>query len=93
LVMKGLEGVDIASLGIPSEKELVARYCEIRGIDSIVNWEFYLAFSHFRLAAIAQGVAKRAAQGNASSKQAQAAGAFVGPLAANGMQIVIGGAY
>ena len=92
LAMKGLAGIDAAALGIPSEKELVARYCEIRGIDPIVNWEFYLAFSFFRLAAIAQGVAKRASQGNASSKQAQTAGAFVQPLAASGMQIIKDGA-
>jgi aminoglycoside phosphotransferase (APT) family kinase protein len=92
LAMKGLAGIDAAALGIPNEKELVARYCEIRGIDSIVNWEFYLAFSFFRLAAIAQGVAKRASQGNASSKQAQTAGAFVQPLAASGMQIIKDGA-
>lgn len=92
LAMKGLAGIDAAALGIPSEKELVARYCEIRGIDPIVNWEFYLAFSFFRLAAIAQGVAKRASQGNASSKQAQTAGSFVQPLAASGMQIIKDGA-
>jgi aminoglycoside phosphotransferase (APT) family kinase protein len=92
LAMKGLAGIDTAALGIPSEKELVARYCEIRGIDAIENWEFYLAFSYFRLAAIAQGVAKRASQGNASSKQAKTAGAFVQPLAASGMQIIKDGA-
>jgi aminoglycoside phosphotransferase (APT) family kinase protein len=92
LAMKGLAGLDGAALGIPTEKELVARYCQIRGIDPIINWEFYLAFSFFRLAAIAQGVAKRASQGNASSKQAQSAGTFVQPLAASGMQIIKDGA-
>jgi aminoglycoside phosphotransferase (APT) family kinase protein len=92
LAMKGLAGIDAAALGIPSEKELVAHYCKIRGIDSIANWEFYLAFSYFRLAAIAQGVAKRASQGNASSEQAQSAGAYVQPLAASGMQIIKEGA-
>ena len=92
LAMKGLAGIDAAALGIPSEKELVARYCEICGLDSLENWEFYLAFSYFRLAAIVQGVAKRATQGNASNKQAQSAGAFVEPLAAYGMQIIKEGA-
>ncbi len=89
---KGLAGINCEALGIPSEQELVSRYCEIRGIEKIEHWEFYLAFSFFRLAAIAQGVAKRAAQGNASSKQAKAAGAFVGPLAAMGRQIALHGA-
>ena len=41
----------------------------------------YLAFSFFRLGAIAQGVAKRAEDGNASNKEAQAVGAIVKPLA------------
>ncbi|HBL85994.1 MAG TPA: phosphotransferase family protein, partial [Alcanivorax sp.] len=63
-----------------------------RGIDHIDHWEFYLAFSFFRLAAIAQGVAKRAQDGNASSKKAAAVGQVVEPLAQMAMQIVREGA-
>lgn len=77
----GLGGVDRQALGIPSEEEYVAEYCKLIGIDRIDNWNFYLAFSFFRLAAIAQGVAKRAQDGNASSKQALQVGAMVQPLA------------
>lgn len=77
----GLGGVDRYSLGIPSEEEYVAQYCQRMGIESIPNWPFYLAFSFFRLAAIAQGVAKRALDGNASSPQAKKVGAMVQPLA------------
>jgi aminoglycoside phosphotransferase (APT) family kinase protein len=77
----GLMGVDTASLGIPSEEEYVAAYCKRMGIEGIDHWSFYLRFSFFRLAAIAQGVAKRAVDGNASSKQAAATGAMVKPLA------------
>lgn len=77
----GLGGIDRAALGIPSEQEYVAAYCQLMGIDKIANWKFYLAFSFFRLAAIAQGVAKRAQDGNASNKQALAVGAMVQPLA------------
>ncbi|MDN3638556.1 phosphotransferase [Simiduia curdlanivorans] len=84
--MSGLMGVDRKALGIPSEAEYVARYCENRGISGIEHWEFYLAFSFFRLAAIAQGVAKRASQGNASNKKAAAVGAMVAPLAQFGLQ-------
>ncbi|KZZ34410.1 hypothetical protein A3757_17795 [Oleiphilus sp. HI0117] len=58
------------------------------GIDKIDHWAFYLAFSFFRLAAIAQGVAKRALDGNASSKQAGKVGAYV-PLLAMGALAVI----
>ncbi|WP_295801927.1 phosphotransferase [uncultured Microbulbifer sp.] len=79
--ISGLMGVKRSALGIPSEQEYVARYCERMGIDRIDNWAFYLAFSFFRLAAIIQGVAKRAHDGNASSKNAAQLGAFVAPLA------------
>ncbi|MCV6614740.1 MAG: phosphotransferase [Cellvibrionaceae bacterium] len=79
--MKGLLGVDRAALNIPSEEAYVAAYCERMGIDSIPNWEFYIAFSYFRLAAIIQGVAKRAHDGNASNKKAAQMGAFVQPMA------------
>lgn len=79
--MKGLMGVDRAELNIPSEEEYVAQYCKRMGMDSIPNWEFYISFSYFRLAAIIQGVAKRAADGNASSKKAAGMGAYVKPMA------------
>lgn len=79
--MKGLMGIDRAALNIPSEEEYVASYCKRMGMDSIPNWEFYIAFSYFRLAAIIQGVAKRAADGNASSKKAAGMGAYVKPMA------------
>jgi aminoglycoside phosphotransferase (APT) family kinase protein len=66
---KGLGGVDRAALGIPSEAEYVAAYCRRRGIAGIGNWTFYLSFSFFRLAAICQGVYKRALDGNASNPE------------------------
>lgn len=90
--LSGLAGVDRKALGIPSEKEYVATYCKRRGLDGIANWEFYLAFSFFRLAAIAQGVAKRAAEGNASSSKASWAGNVVEPLATSAMDIIHNGA-
>ncbi|WP_066963442.1 phosphotransferase [Microbulbifer sp. Q7] len=86
--ISGLMGVDRGTLGIPTEREYVARYCERMGIERIDNWAFYLAFSFFRLAAIIQGVAKRAHDGNASSKDAVKLGAFVGPLATLALDVV-----
>ncbi|WP_105103781.1 phosphotransferase [Microbulbifer pacificus] len=86
--ISGLMGVDRRALGIPSEREYVARYCERMGIERIDNWAFYLAFSFFRLAAIIQGVAKRAHEGNASSKNAAALGAFVDPLAKLALDVI-----
>jgi len=84
----GLQGVDRKALGIPTEAEYVASYCQRMGIDKIENWTFYLAFSFFRLAAIVQGVAKRSSQGNASNANANKVGAFVGPLAQMAMSII-----
>jgi len=84
----GLKGVDRASLGIPTEAEYVADYCHRMGIERIDNWSFYLAFSFFRLAAIVQGVAKRASQGNASNEHANEVGAFVEPLAQMALSII-----
>jgi len=84
----GLKDVDRASLGIPSEEEYVALYCQRMGIEKIENWTFCLAFSFFRLAAIVQGVAKRAAQGNASNENAKKVGAFVKPLAQMALQVI-----
>jgi len=79
--IKGLRGKDLGALGIPSEQEYIATYCERMGIDGIDNFGYYVAFSFFRLAAIVQGVAKRAADGNASNKNAAAMGALVEPMA------------
>lgn len=78
----GLGGLDREALGIPTEEAYVKAYCERRGISHIDNWAFYLAFSFFRLAAILQGVVKRAHDGNASSNKAMELGAMVKPLAA-----------
>jgi len=66
----GLVGVDFAATGIPSESEYVDRYCKRTKRDGIADWDFYIAFSIFRLAAISQGVYKRGLDGNASSAQA-----------------------
>lgn len=84
----GLKGIDRNSLGIPTEAEYVAKYCQRMNIDSIDNWSFYLCFSFFRLAAIVQGVAKRASQGNASNANADKVGAFVEPLALMALEII-----
>ncbi|MDE0951646.1 MAG: phosphotransferase family protein [Halioglobus sp.] len=78
--IKGLGGVDRASLGIPTDEDYIARYCERTGRDGIENWNFYLVFSLFRLAAILQGIVKRAQIGTASSAEADSQGDAVGQL-------------
>lgn len=66
---RGLGGIDRARLGIPDENAYVELYCRRRGIAGIPDWTFYLCFSFFRLAAICQGVYKRALDGNASNPE------------------------
>lgn len=84
----GMAGVDRGALGIPSDEEYIAKYCERTGRKSIENWNFYLVFSMFRLAAILQGVAKRAELGNASSPEAKARGELVVPLAQGAVALI-----
>jgi aminoglycoside phosphotransferase (APT) family kinase protein len=84
----GVGPIDWASQGIPNEQQIVARYSELMGIDSIDNWHFYMAFSFFRLAAICQGVAKRAVDGNASNATANNVGSLVRPLAQLSMEYI-----
>ncbi len=86
--LPGLAGLDRAALGIPDEAALLARYSHVSGRPIPADWSFVLAFSFFRLAAIAQGVAKRAEQGNASSEQAMQAGRMTGMLATLGLEIL-----
>ena len=78
---RGIGGLDLAALGIPSEADYIRRYCERTQLTTpealARDWNFYLAYNLFRLAAILQGIAKRVEAGTASSAQAvsSAAGA------------------
>lgn len=65
----GFAGADLAALGIPSEADYVAAYCRRTGRVRVEGWTYYLAFSLYRLAAIAQGVYRRGLDGNASSPE------------------------
>lgn len=73
---RGIADHDLAALGIPSESEYLAQYCRNTGrsgVDPKV-WNFYMAFNAFRLAAILQGVLKRAIDGNATDERARETG-------------------
>ncbi|MEM7360113.1 MAG: phosphotransferase [Pseudomonadota bacterium] len=85
--LPGLTGLDLAALGIPNENEYRDMYCQRAGIENIDNWNYYLSFSLFRLAAICQGVVKRSQDGNASSSKAKNYGALVRPLAEIAMDL------
>lgn len=84
-LFRGIGGLDLASLGIPSEAEYIARYCERTGFATPAqlqaDWNFYLAYNMFRLAAILQGIAKRVEAGTASSAQAVKSAAGARPMA------------
>jgi aminoglycoside phosphotransferase (APT) family kinase protein len=82
---RGLHGLPLTELGIPSEHEYIQMYCERVGIFSpeqlMSEWNFYLAYNLFRIAAILQGIAKRIEAGTASSPQAIRSAAGARPLA------------
>jgi aminoglycoside phosphotransferase (APT) family kinase protein len=84
---EGLLGVDLAALGIPTEAEYLAAYCRRTGRAGIPGWDFYVAFSLFRLAAISQGIMGRVIAGTASDPNARERGARARPLADAGWAI------
>ncbi|MEM6408906.1 MAG: phosphotransferase family protein [Pseudomonadota bacterium] len=90
--MRGLGGLDRAALGVPDEAGYVARYCARRGIAAPANWPFYLAFAFFRLAAILEGVVRRAKDGNASNPDTARRYADAIPILAHEANRIIDGA-
>ena len=82
---RGIGGLDLHGLGIPTEATYVRRYCERTGLSTpealLSDWDFYLAYNLFRMAAILQGIAKRVEAGTAASAQAVASAAGARPLA------------
>jgi aminoglycoside phosphotransferase (APT) family kinase protein len=82
---RGIGGLDVQALGIPTEDEYIRLYCDRTGLttpDQLkADWNFYMAYNLFRLAAILQGIAKRVEAGTASSAQATSSGAGARPLA------------
>lgn len=87
---RGLVGHDLAALGIPSEQAYVAAYCARVGRERVSpgEWEYYLIFNMFRLAAILQGIMARAVQGNAASQHAIETGKRARPLAEEAWRLV-----
>ncbi len=72
---RGIAGLDLASLGIPSQAQYVEMYCRATGRSGISDVDFYLAYNMFRIAGILQGIMKRVVDGTAASAQAAVAGA------------------
>jgi aminoglycoside phosphotransferase (APT) family kinase protein len=82
---RGIGGLDLPALGIPSESEYIGRYCARSGVVTperlAPDWRFFMAYNLFRMAAILQGIAKRVEAGTAASAQARSAAAGARPLA------------
>jgi aminoglycoside phosphotransferase (APT) family kinase protein len=78
---RGIAGVDLAALGIPSESDYVRAYCNATGRDHIPDLDFYLAYNMFRIAGILQGIMKRVVDGTAANEQALESAKRTRPMA------------
>jgi aminoglycoside phosphotransferase (APT) family kinase protein len=76
-----LGGVDVESLGIPSQEEVVRIYCNETGRDGIPDLDWYFAYNLFRLCGIVQGIAGRVRDGTAASARAMEQASRAVPLA------------
>jgi aminoglycoside phosphotransferase (APT) family kinase protein len=88
---RGLAGIDRKAHGIPAEEEYVEAYCRRMGLACVPGFDFCLAFSFFRMAAIVQGVLRRGLDGNASNpERAARMGRFVPVYARMGLEAAAG---
>jgi len=79
---RGIGGLDLASLGIPSEAEHLDQYVKATGLTQAQeHWDFYLAYNFFRMSSILYGIGQRARQGTAAAADALETAAKAGPLA------------
>jgi aminoglycoside phosphotransferase (APT) family kinase protein len=95
-LFRSMGGIDLGPLGIPDEAAYLQTYCA-RMADQGVHWDvdrvradwpFYIAFNLFRMAAILQGIARRAVDGTAADADAQRTGAIAVPMAEVGWALV-----
>lgn len=68
-LLPGLQGLDRAALGVPSESQQVARYLAAGG-RPVDDLRFYKAFALFRQAAMSAGLKRRALEGTALTVEA-----------------------
>lgn len=61
--LPGLRKCDLGRLGVPTAEEYSQSYCGHMGVERPENWNFYMAFAFFRLAAVLQGLYKRSLAG------------------------------
>jgi len=70
LAYAGYASISLSEHGLRSEAEVLDLYCKRTGRTGIADWNFYVGFSLFRSAAIAEGVYARALAGNAADQRA-----------------------
>ena len=87
-ILGGVLGEDLKTLGIPTEEDYLAAYCRRTGRAGIPDWRFCVAFSMFRLAAIAQGIMGRVIAGTANDAGARSRGERARPMAEAGWALV-----
>jgi aminoglycoside phosphotransferase (APT) family kinase protein len=89
-LFRGLAGIDYAGLGIPDERAYLQLYCRNTGRPEPppAQWDFFIAYNLFRLAAICQGIMKRVIDGTASNQNAIDSGKRARPMAELGWQQV-----
>ncbi len=88
---RGIAGLDLKALGIPSQEEYIQKYAERTGKTiRLEDFNFYLAFNMFRLASIMQGIMKRYVDGTAASAQALESGKMARPMAELGWAYATG---
>lgn len=80
--VSSLVGLDLPTLGIPTEQEYTQRYCELTGRDGIRNLDYYRAYTVWRIAAIYQGIIKRVQEGTAANSEAPTDAGIVRKFAA-----------
>ena len=87
----GIRGLDLQALGIPSELEYLQQYYQLSGRRDGVT-AFHFAFALFRMAVIFQGIAARAASGNAVGDNATEVGALALAFARRAVEFIDGNA-
>ena len=87
---RGMRGLDLQALGIPSQEQYVGWYMARTGRRDPLT-PFHFAFSLFRIAVILEGVIARGKKGNASSADATSHGERATLLAQRGWEIAGGG--
>ena len=85
----GIRGLELQTLGIPQQAEYLQHYYRASGRSDEVT-AFHFAFALFRMAVIFQGIAARAASGNAAGDNAAEVGTLAQAFARRAVEFIDG---